>query len=91
MIKLRQSEIDRACEGYTIITRPQSGGGVMVATVWVETKKIVFSEIVRNGEIQTEIRQQLRMLDKLGGCWPMANKSRHRTGKKFQERLDSGR
>lgn len=91
MIKLRQSEIDRACEGYTIVTRPQSGGGVMVATVWVKTKEILWSHIVKNGEVHYEIHSQLRMLDKMGGGWPMASKSRHRGWKKIQEQLDSGR
>lgn len=84
MMKLRQSEINRACDGYTIAVRPQRGG-VMVATVWIETGKIVWSQIVKNGEVQTEIREQLRTLDKLGGGGNMASRSRHRTGEKWNK------
>ena len=87
MIKLRQSEIDRACNGWTVVVRPQSGGGVMVSTVNIEDGRVWADAgtIVKNGEVQSEIRQQLRMLDKLGFDIPMANKSRHRTGRKMSE------
>ena len=85
MIKLRQSEIDRACNGWTVVVRPQSGDGVMVSTVNVNDGTVWTSSIVKNGEVQSEIRQQLRMMDKLGFDIPMADKSRHRTGRKMSE------
>ena len=90
-ITITKKEIDRACAGYTIVTRPQSGGGVMVAAVAVETRDILWSEIVRDGEVHRKIHQQLRMLDKCGGGWPMASKSRHRGWEKIQDQLDSRR
>jgi hypothetical protein len=83
MIKLRQSEIDRACNGWTVVVRPQSKDGVMVSTINVNDGTVWSTCIVKNGEIQSEIRQQLRMLDKCGHDNPMAEKSRHRTGRKM--------
>jgi hypothetical protein len=84
-MKLRQSEIDRACNGWTVVVRPQSTGGVMVMTVHVESGIVWDCALVKNGEIQTEIRQQLRMMDKCGYDIPMADRSRHRTGEKMNK------
>ena len=87
MIRLRQAEIDRACNGWTVVARPRSGGGVTVTTVNVETGQVWASIVVKTGEIHSEIRQQLRMLDKCGGmAGPMGDKSRHRIGRKIEER-----
>lgn len=87
MIKLRQSEINRACNGWTVVTRPQSRGGVMVTTIHVETGQVWASNVVKSGEVHNEIRQQLRMLDKCGGmAGSMGDKARHRIGRKIEER-----
>lgn len=84
-MKLRQSEINRACNGWTVVVRPNKGG-VMVAIVNTESGMIWSQSVVKNGEIQSEIRQQLRMMDKLGFDIPMADRSRHRTGEKINMR-----
>jgi len=87
MIKLRQSEIDRACNGWTVVTRPQSGKGVMVTTIHVKTGQVWESNVVKSGEVHNEIWRQLRMLDKCGGmAGLMGDKSRHRIGRKIEER-----
>jgi hypothetical protein len=86
-IRLRQSEIDRADNGWTVVVRPQSGGGVMVATIHIPSNKTWEISIVKNGEVQTEIRLQLRMMHKCGWDLNMADRSRHRTGEKMTRRL----
>lgn len=89
MIKLRQSEIDRACNGWTVITRPQNDGGVMVSTINIHDQSIWMTNIVRNGNVHDEIRGQLRMMDKCGFDVPMADHARHRPGKKIlKQQLD---
>lgn len=84
-IKLRQSEISRASNGWTVVVRPNKDG-VMVATVHVESRMVWSQSIVKHGEVQTEIRQQLRMMDKCGFDIPMADRSRHRTGEKMNRK-----
>lgn len=83
-MKLRKSEVERSSNGITVVVRPQKNKGVMVSTVRLASKKyatdnqIIFTNFVKNGEVGTEIKSQLRLINKCGANCPMAADSRHR-------------
>lgn len=79
-MKLRTSEILRECNGLTVVVRPNSAG-VFVATVSIWDDTIIFSHIVKDGEVGKEIASQLRMIDKCSSRYPMASSSRSRNFK----------
>ena len=64
-MQLRESERNRACDGYTVVVRPNVRGR-FVATVRVEDCAILFSGIVQDGEVHREIASQLRLAAKCG-------------------------
>jgi hypothetical protein len=86
-MKLRKSEVDRASNGITVVVRPQKNKGVMVSTIRLASKsratvnQVIFTNIVKNGQIGSEIKSQLRMINKCGVNCPMAADSRHRKHK----------
>lgn len=80
-IRLTAKEIARADSGYTIITRPQSGGGYRVMAVRIHgtTGLPVDSVFARNkAEVPAAARDIARWLDKLGFPGKMGGASRER-------------
>lgn len=85
-MNLRTSEINRASVSnsgrlYTVVTRPYTKG-VLVSTIIINPHltdhHVIFQQIVTNGEVSEEIKNQLRMMDKCGWGGDMASSSRHR-------------
>ena len=89
--RLTQKEISRADEvvdsqgntrRYTIITRPQAGGGVLVAAIDVDTGQPwgpTAPQVVKApGRVDREITNILRWIDKMGWTSGMASSGRMR-------------
>lgn len=77
-------EVERACNGKTVVVRPnRSLGGWSGALVDVTTGKPVFKirRAVTRHELMVQIRDDLRMYDKMGTNNPMASASRTRRKK----------
>ena len=85
-IQLTQKEISRASEdGYTIVTRPQADGGIMVTAVtalgvgsgkpWGNRVSIVDSK----EDVPKAIKQELHLLGSSGMGAELAAAGRHRT------------
>jgi len=94
--RLTQKEIARADEvvdsqgntiRYTIITRPQAGGGVLVAAIDVDTGNPwgpTAPQVVKApNRVDREITSILRWIDKMGWNSGMASSSRRRAGVTF--------
>jgi len=84
-IRLTQSEIANAETGYgnsnsyTIIRRLQVNGKQLVASVNINTRLIITSEISETKEdVSKAVKEVNRWMDKCYGGGPMSDKSRHR-------------
>ena len=85
MIRLTQSEIDNAetsyggHKRYTIIRRPQANGKYLIASVNIDTKEIITSELVATKEeVRGAVQEVNRWMDKCYGGGPMSHFSRGR-------------
>jgi len=79
-INLTQKEIQRACDGLTVVVRLQASTNLyMVAAVNVQTGLPVFKpSMVSKSEIHKAVRTELRMASKCGMGGSMADASRFR-------------
>ena len=79
-IRLTPKELARADEGWTIVRRPQPNGLWMVAAIDVKTGLPFGAKVPIVGKEDTKeaVRQELRMLNKMGLGGDMAAASRHR-------------
>ncbi len=69
-IRLTPKELGRADGRWTVVVRPQAGGGWMVAVVNIENGLPMNQRVVYvddREEVRVAIHDQLRMLDKMGG------------------------
>jgi hypothetical protein len=87
-IRITQSEIDNAEKSYgtgreyTIIRRPQPGGKYLIASINLETNKIITSEIAdTKDDVRKAVHEVNRWMDKAYGGGPMSHKSRRRDTK----------
>jgi len=80
-IKLTPKEIQRGEEDWTIVVRPQPNGTKMVTAVQVSTGKIFGSRVSivdDDSDIPEAVKQELRMLSKMGMGGNLADASRFR-------------
>ena len=84
-IRLTPKEIARQDQGYTVVVRPQAGGGYMVAVVKIDgnegvlTGNKLWERYVKTSEgIQAEVKDLMRDLDIYTRNSPMGDASRDR-------------
>jgi len=79
-IRPNAKEIARSDGDYTVVSRPQSDGTILVAAVTVPDGQVISYDIAESKmEVGYKIKQLLRNLHKLALGGGMAESSRHRT------------
>lgn len=78
--EIARSDSAGADVDYTVVSRPQSDGTILVAIVTVPDGQVMSYEIAESKmEVGYKTKQLLRTLHKLGLGGDMAESSRHRT------------
>lgn len=88
LIRLDAKEVDRADGEYSVVVRPQSGGGYLVSGIrLIKSQGMLLGKAFRRrvkdqSEIKGAVAEVVRWMDKMGMAGTMGDASRDRQSRK---------